>query len=122
MTALRTSFMRASRAATRTNINVRPFASSFARQISTSSELKKREIISEKEIPNSSYTADGKGTLSGSGAAQHSTISVRPDPTINVPAEADEVKVVPLSRAVYDKMTPMMQKMTVMDKVVVVTG
>jgi hypothetical protein len=94
----------------------------MARSISTSSELKKREIISEKEIPNSSYTADGKGTLSGSGAAQHSTIPVRPDPTINVPGEADAEKVVPLTKAVHSKMTPTMQKMTVMDKVVIITG
>lgn len=59
------------------------------------------EIISEREVPTSSYAG---------GEAQHSTIKVK-----------DEV-VVPLTREIYDRMTPSMQKMTLMDKVVMVTG
>lgn len=70
-------------------------------------------MIEEKAIPSTAYE---------NAKASRVTIPVRPDPEIEVPVEADQDKVVPLSREVYEKMSPMMQKLTLMDKVVVITG
>jgi len=118
MSALRSSFVRATKAATKTNV----ILNNSARPLSTSARLFKREVISEKEIPVSAYTPDGKGALSGSATAQRHSIPVRPDPMIEVPIETDADKVVPLTRAIYDRLPSTMKKMTVMDKVVIVTG
>ncbi len=119
MSAFRLTLARASKVAARGNFSL----VQAARPISTSARLyKPREIISEKEIPVSSYTPDGTGTATGSSGAQRSSIPVRPDPTIEVPVETNTEKLVPLTKAVYDKLPGTLQKMTVMDKLVIVTG
>lgn len=105
---------RAARASTRAR--VAPAAhfttTSFARAFSASTKLWEPadELVSASEIPHSSYKA---------GKVQRSTIVVREGEG----ALAEQVdKVIPLTRAVYNQMPPHMQKMTLMDKVVVVTG
>lgn len=110
MSAIRTSFARASRAATRSNL---VFVKA-ARPLTTSARLYQREIIAEKKIPIASFTDDKE--------AVRTSIPVRDDPEIEVPVEVGEVNVKPLSREIYDKLPITMQKMTVMDKVVIVTG
>jgi hypothetical protein len=87
-----------------------------ARAMSSATTPLKREIISEKAIHNTSYNNDG------SSAATVHSIPVRPNPDIEVPVETDANKVVPLTQATYKGMTPMMQKMSIMGKVVIVTG
>jgi hypothetical protein len=77
--------------------------------------------VAEKEIPVSSYTPDGRGPLTGSAAQQYS-IPARDDPTIEVPGGAGVEKVVPLTKTVYRHMSPTMQKLSLMDKVAIVTG
>ena len=117
MSAIRSGLVRATKVATRSAIFTQA-----ARPLSTTARLYKREIISEKEIPVSSYTPDGKGSLTGSAAGEQYSIPVRRDPTIEVQSETAEEKVTPLTKAVYEKMPPTMQKMTVYGKVVIVTG
>ena len=67
-------------------------------------------LIPQSEVPLSSY-ADG--------AVQRTTVTVGSSAEAAVP-EAE--KVTPLSRAVYNTLPVNMQKMTLMDKVVIVTG
>lgn len=110
MSAIRPSFVRASRAVTRSNLT---FVKA-ARPLTTSARLYQREIIAEKEIPIASYTDDKQPV--------RTSIPVRDDPEIEVPVEAGEVNVKPLNRALYAKLPNTMQKMSVMDKVVIVTG
>jgi len=111
MSAVRSSFVRASRAVTRSNLT---FVKT-ARPLATSARLYQREIIAEKEIPTASFITDDKQPV-------RTSIHVRDDPEIEVPVEVDEVNVKPLSRDLYQKLPNTMQKMTVMDKVVIVTG
>lgn len=73
------------------------------------------EPINEKEIPRSTYEPGS--------TVQRTTINVEEAKATPSEAPAANVeKVVPLSRANFDKMTPMMQKMTLMDKIVIITG
>lgn len=109
MSAIRTSVFRAAAAATRP-------ATMAARPLSTSARLLRREVIAEKQIPVSSY-ADPE-----SHAPQRSTIPVRNDPEIEVPAEEAGLRAAPLSKALFSKLPKSIQKQTVMDKVVIVTG
>ncbi|KAI9736525.1 MAG: hypothetical protein M1818_006036 [Claussenomyces sp. TS43310] len=115
MSTFRTTFVRASRAATR------PSVSSFAkatRPLSVSARLYKGEVVSEKEIHSTSYVID---PVTGSPKALHKSIPVQ-DHETEVSSEPESDPVVPLTREAYEKMSPMMQKMTLMDKVVIVTG
>jgi hypothetical protein len=121
MSAIRSRLVRATTVATRG-----PLLTRAARPLSTTARLAKREIISEREIPVSSYTPDARGSISGSAAVdagEHYSIPVRRDPVIEVHAnQADEHCVQPLTRRVYDSMPPTMQKMSVKGKIVIVTG
>jgi len=69
----------------------------------------RNETIAAKKVQTSVYDH---------GSVKRSTITVGDE----IPAEEIAERVVPLTKAVFDKMTPSMQKMTVMGKVVVVTG
>lgn len=107
MSAIRTSVFRAAAAATRP-------AAMAARPLSTSARLLRREVIAEKQIPVSSYTDD---------APQRSTIPVRNDPEIEHHAEEQAgLHAPPLTKALFSKLPKSIQKQTVMDKVVIVTG
>src|SRR5579871_1688319 len=117
MSAVRSGLALATKAAVR-----RPAVyTQSARTITTAAPLKKREVIAEKEVPVSSYTPDARGTLSGS-SHDHYSIPVRKAPKAEVASEGIPEKVAPLSRAAYQRMPATMQKMTVMDKIVIVTG
>ena len=83
--------------------------------------LKKNEVIKETEVPVSIYSPDGKGTATG---PDHFSIPVKTAPAaVTVPIEeAENDDVVPLEPNVYKAMSPTMQKMSVMGKVIVITG
>jgi hypothetical protein len=117
MSGIRSGLVRATRVASRSSVFTQA-----ARPISTTARLYKREIISEKQIPVSSYTPDAKGSLTGSATGEHYTIPVRPDPEVVVPGEVEVETVTPMSQQVYDSLPPTMQKMSVFGKVVIVTG
>lgn len=109
MSAIRTSVFRAAAAATRP-------ATLAARPLSTSARLLRREVIAEKQIPVSSY-ADESHT------PQRSSIPVRNDPEIESHAEETAgLRAPPLTKALFSKLPKSIQRQTVMDKVVIVTG
>lgn len=104
MFALRNSALRASKAAVR---------SSAVKQFSVSAgALSKREVIAEKHIPVADYTSK---------EVKRTAIPVRDDPDIEVP-KVEEQKSRPLTRELYNKLPKSMQKQTVMDKVIIITG
>jgi hypothetical protein len=77
----------------------------------------KSEVIKEKEVPVSVYNPDVKGVASGSSV--HYSIPVTPQQT---PVETIEDKISPLKDDVFKSLPPTIQKMTVKDKVIIVTG
>jgi NAD(P)-dependent dehydrogenase (short-subunit alcohol dehydrogenase family) len=80
--------------------------------------MMRREVIAEKQIPVSSY-ADPESHV-----AQRSTIPVRNDPEIEQQhaEETAGLRAPPLTKAQFNKLPKSIQKQTVMDKVVIVTG
>jgi hypothetical protein len=120
MSALRTGLVLATKVAAR-----RPHPAVLtqaARTLGTAATLKKREVIAEKEVPVSSYTPDGRGTMSGSSHGQQYSIPVRKDPKVQVPAEDHAERVVPLNQAGFQRLPATLQRMTVMGKVAIITG
>jgi hypothetical protein len=87
--------------------------------LSGSTAPRKSEVIKETEVPVSVYSPDSKGANT-SANGEHFKIPVRRDQA-EVPAE-EEDKVTPLTSKVYNQMTPTMQKMSVMGKVIIITG
>lgn len=116
MFTVRNTIARASRTAIRpstTTSFTKPLSIS-ARLLSESSAPKsKREIIAEKNVPVAEYTNHN---------AKRTTIPVRDDPEIEVPVETEPKIVKPLTREMYEKLPKALQKLTVMDKVVIITG
>lgn len=81
----------------------------------------KSDVVRETEVPVSVYAPDSKGAATSS--SDHFSIPVNRDnakPTPITPEENEEV--VPLTKSVYGTMPPTMKKMSIMDKVVIVTG
>ena len=118
MSAIRSGLVRATNIATRSSVFTQA-----ARPLSTTARLAKREIISEREIPVSSYTPDARGSISGSAAGEQYSIPVRRDPVIEVHNnQSDGERVQPMTKRAYEAIPPTMQKMSVMGKVVIVTG
>jgi hypothetical protein len=70
------------------------------------------EVVAEREVPTTSYSG---------GEAHHSTLKIRDEEKLAA-AKPSEDRVVPLTRDIYERMTPSMQKMTLFGKVVIVTG
>jgi hypothetical protein len=109
---------RAARASTRVTpiaSYTRPAAASFARSFSATTKLREPpvdELIRATQVPHSSYAAGKveRQTLVVGEGEQEASLEQTPD------------KVVPLTRALYNQMPPQLQKMTLMDKVVVITG
>ena len=97
-----------------TSFTHRAATTSIARSFSSSNKLFKPvdEFVNASEIPKTIYEA---------GKLQRSTIVVGGGEELVAVSEPIK-KVVPLTRAVYDQMSPHMQKMTLMGKVIVVTG
>jgi hypothetical protein len=94
-------------------VAVAPAAFKVARaSITTAAKLGADPFTPQAQVPTSAYT---------SGEVQRSTLNVTGGGiAIENNEEAD--RVAPLSREVYNSMPRNMQKMTLMDKVVVVTG
>ncbi|CAK7267608.1 hypothetical protein SEPCBS57363_002673 [Sporothrix epigloea] len=83
--------------------------------------FKKSEVIRETEVPVSIYSPDGRAAAAGPG---HFSIPVKETlaaATASI-AEAENENVIPLGATVYNSMSPTMQKMSVMGKVIIVTG
>ncbi|KAL2018256.1 hypothetical protein VTK56DRAFT_1010 [Thermocarpiscus australiensis] len=88
---------------------------------SASARRMKSEVIKETEVPVSVYSPDAKGA--GASAAGHFSIPVKPTATPGpapVVEEGDVVK--PLEEKVYNQMPRTLQKMSVMGKVIIITG
>ena len=88
---------------------------------SVSANRLKSEVIKETEVPVSVYNPDAKGVASAS--SDHFSIPVKPGS--RAPAPIDEVEedaVHPLQDKVYRQMPRTMQKMSVMGKVIIITG
>jgi hypothetical protein len=91
------------------------------RAFSLSASRSKSDVVQETEIPVSVYSADSKG--SAGSTSDHFSIPVNRDDAKPKPfPPVEDTDVIPLTKKVFRDMPPMMQKMTVMDKVVVVTG
>ncbi|KAB5566619.1 hypothetical protein GE09DRAFT_1171670 [Coniochaeta sp. 2T2.1] len=91
--------------------------------LSGSTAPRKSEVIKETEIPVSVYTPDAKGVHQP--GSDHTSLPVRRNPQgPPPPVEEEEVMktVEPLSDEVYSKMPVTMQKMSVKDKVIIITG
>lgn len=73
----------------------------------------KREVIAEKQIPVAEYVNH---------SPKHSSIPVRDDPDVEVPHREEPKTVQPLTREMYEKLPKALQKLTVMDKVIIITG
>jgi hypothetical protein len=94
-----------------------------ARPLSVLAPLQKSEVIKETEVPVSVYNPDAKGVASAT--SDHFSIPVRPKQVSQPPQTAQDEnddQIVPLSSKAYAAMSPTMRKMTVMDKVIVITG
>jgi hypothetical protein len=87
---------------------------------SVSASRMKSEVIKETEVPVSVYNPDAKGVASAS--SDHFSISVKPGSRAPAPIEEEEDAVVPLQEKVYGQMPRTMQRMSVMGKVIIITG
>lgn len=81
---------------------------------------KKSEVVKETEVPVSVYNPDGKGVATGT--SDHFSIPVKPSARNQAAAEEPEDVVTPLQDKVYRQMPRTMQKMSVMGKVIIITG
>jgi hypothetical protein len=92
----------------------KPAVSSIARSFSATAKVRNAAdaLVQATEVAHSSYTA---------GKVERQTIPVTEGEQEAVVEPVPE-KVVPLTRATYNQMPPQLQKMTLMDKVVIVTG
>jgi hypothetical protein len=90
--------------------------------LSGSTAPRKSEVIKETEVPVSVYTPDAKGVSHAS--SDHTSIPVRRAPQgPPPPVEEEPMKTIsPLTSEVYAKMPATMQKMSVKDKVIIITG
>ena len=80
----------------------------------------KSDVVRETEVPVSVYAPDAKGAASST--SDHFSIPVPRDSVKPQPISEDPTDVVPLTQKVFSTLPPTMQKMSIMDKVVVVTG
>jgi len=109
MSSFRLPLLRGAKAMSRgNNVSIKGARSLFT------TYLYKRKLIAEGN-PVSSYTTDGRDQPTGSAARQYS-ISVRGDPSVKAK------KIVPLAKSVHQHLSPIMKKLSVMDKLAVVTG
>lgn len=78
-------------------------------------------MVRETEVPVSVYSPDSKGTAGST--SDHFSIPVNRDDAKPKPfPPPEDTEVVPLNDQVYRQMPPTMQKMSIMNKVVIVTG
>lgn len=91
-----------------------------ARAFQSSAIRTKSDVVAETEIPVSVYSTDTKG--SGQSSSDHYSIPVSRENAKPTPFEPEEAAVTPLTQKVYNTMPRTLQKMSVMDKVIIVTG
>lgn len=116
MSVARSSLVRSLQTAARRSPLAAPKA---VRAFASESKNLKREIISEKQIPVTAFKPDGANASTGTSQPHHFTIPVgRGEKQAAEPSSA----VTPLTPAMYAKLPSTLQKMTVMGKVVIVTG
>lgn len=90
------------------------------RLYTTESKNLKREIISEKQVPVTAFQPDGPSSLGGTSTPHHLKVPVG---SVKSDAAAEPTPALtPLSQDLYAKLPATVQKMTVMGKVVIVTG
>jgi len=87
---------------------------------SLSARRLKSEIIKETEVPVTVYNPDAKGVASAT--SDHFSIPVKPTPTTHEPVADETGQLTPLDEKVYKQMPHTLQKMSVMGKVIIVTG
>jgi len=120
MSAARSIFAASRMAAVRrTPLITIPRASMIAKNsrmaFTTTSKASDYEVISEKEVPTTTYSP-------GSGV-ERTTLVVEDHGAAAAKAATEVVDVVtPLTKAGYAQLTPSLQKMTVFGKVVIITG
>lgn len=93
-----------------------------ARSFNKNAAQRKSDVVQETEVPVSVYAPDATG--SGTSSSDHFSIPVSREnakPT-SFPTGPENDDVTPLAQKVYSTMPPTMQKMSIMDKVVIVTG
>lgn len=96
-----------------TRVAVTPSMSRIARaSITTAAKLGADPFTPQTQVPTSTYTG---------GEVQRSTLKVSGN-GIGLESTEEIERVTPLSREIYNNMPRNMQKMTLMDKVVIVTG
>lgn len=121
MSLARSSIFRATRVA-QASARRAPVVAQATRSFTTSRVLRNAQAV-EKEVPVTTYNSNDRNGLFGllgASTGRHETIPVQETP--NIENEADIVEITPLSRAVYDSMPVTMQKTTIMDKTVLLTG
>lgn len=112
MSAVRSTMFRATKLASRSTPSFTRVPRAF---FSASAKVRDDvEIISEREIPVSTY--NGKGDH-----GRHSTIPVRGSTHFEA-AEQQPSEVRPLARNVFNALPKTLQKMSLMDKTVIITG
>ena len=87
---------------------------------SISARQLKSEVIKETEVPVSVYSPDAKGVASAN--SDHFSIPVRPPPKAPEPVAEENEEVKPLEERVYRQMPRTLQRMSVKDKVIIITG
>ncbi|EAA28296.1 hypothetical protein GE21DRAFT_9112 [Neurospora crassa] len=86
---------------------------------SVSTRNLKSEVVKETEVPVSIYSGDAKGAAS-SNTGDHFSIPVKPRQQVAESEPDDHVQ--PLEDKVYRQMPRTLQKMSVMGKVIIITG
>lgn len=87
---------------------------------SVSARQLKSEVIKETEVPVSVYNPDSKGVASSN--SEHFSIPVKAGSRAPEPIVEEDDKVSPLEERVYRQMPRTLQKMSVMGKVIIITG
>lgn len=87
---------------------------------SLSTRKLKSEVIKETEVPVTVYNPDAKGVASAT--SDHFSIPVKPTPTTHEPVADEADQLTPLDEKVFKQMPRTLQKMSVMGKVIVITG
>ncbi|KAI1079979.1 NAD(P)-binding protein [Whalleya microplaca] len=81
----------------------------------------KSDVVRETEVPVSVYSPDSKGA--GTSTSDHFSIPVNREDAKPKPfPPAEDTEVTPLTKSVHKTLPPTMQKMSIMDKVVIITG
>ncbi|KAI2780354.1 NAD(P)-binding protein [Daldinia loculata] len=91
------------------------------RAFSQSTVRSRSDVVRETEVPVSVYSPDSTGAAGST--SDHFSIPVNRDDATPKPfPPPEDTEVIPLSKTVYRQMPPTLQKMSIMDKVVIITG